>query len=411
MPISAFTVLLSTRIVVDSVGVRGYALYALVVTLPSLIPGDLGTLSAIVDGGARSPAGNFIPLREAVISSARVLKWAALIGMVAGVVPAFLGGWSKLLGHAAAPGADPAVAAAFTLFGCSLFLGLGNSVLIALNRAHLTLLLQIVGSVLTLVLLFAAATIQAPLAAYVAAGFLAQCTIGAVRLVLAGRIIGTPLLRVLMRSLCTRHYGPRILNLAAPTAVINTCFTLIYSSDRLILSHMSGTTAVAAYSAAAQMFAPATTLITATGLPLWSIFAQQRYGSRKASSPREVALLTGHFALGGLILGLALILIGPMVGSWMMHDRAEVDAGLMTAFAALLLVQAACQPLGLWLTDAAGLLFQARNFVVMAVANFALSIPLARALGAPGPVIGSATALTIIVFVPSFRRSVFRVSA
>jgi O-antigen/teichoic acid export membrane protein len=404
LPVAGVTTLLATRTVVDSLGVSGYALFALATTLPALVPSDIGTLSAIVNAMAESREADFTPFRRTIVSTARLLTFAGAFSAVVGIAPACLGAWSSLLGHRTQPGSDAAVAVAFLLFGCNLPLSLGISTLIALNRTHLAMLVQMAGSLLSLGLIQFTAIAYATTASFVASRLLGQCLAGAVCLWLAGRCLGVPVFGLVAGSVLPRHPGTYIRHLVGPAAVVNFCFAVAYSTDRLVLSHAAGDRAVAAYSAGANLFTPATALVSATGLPLWSLFARQRDAADR-SSRADVARLTRYFTTGGVILGAGLVLLGPAIGGWMTHGQAEVDLELMTAFAALLTVQAACQPVGMWLTDAAGLRFQARRAGVMAAVNLALSIPLAHLIGAPGPVVGSLIALTVIVFVPNYRRA------
>jgi O-antigen/teichoic acid export membrane protein len=408
MPVAAIVMLLGTRTVVDSLGVSGYALYALVTTLTAMLPlGDLGVGAAVVEAAVAGREGDREPLRRAVLSGARVLLLVGSLAAAVGVLPASFGLWGPMLGKAAQPGVDAAVCVAFALMGCSLPLQLGRSVLIAVNRAPLALLLQAGGGALGLVLLLGAAALRAAPVVFVASGFLAQCVMGVVALLLAGRITGLPLLGLVLG--CARAGQPtvRIRHLAGPMAVINASTVVSYATDRLVLSHVTGPAAVAVYSAGAQLFTPAAGLVGVAGLPLWALFARQRRPADRPSRA-DLARLTRWFTTGGLLLGLALILLGPAVSSWMMHGRGRAGVVLMAAFAALVLVQAAYYPAGMWLTDAAGLRFQATRAAVMAVVNLAASIPLARLLGPAGPVIASVAAFSCVVFVPSFRRALSR---
>ncbi|MCQ4079695.1 hypothetical protein NGB36_03550 [Streptomyces sp. RB6PN25] len=383
----------------------GYALFALATTLTALLPlGDLGAGAAVVNAMARSRDGDREPLRRAITSGARALMCAGALIAAVGIVPACLGVWTPLLGHTGQPGADSCVAVAFALFGCGLPLGLGKSVLIALNRAHVALMLQGAGSVFALLLLLTAAAVHAPSAAFVASGFLAQCAVGVLCLVLGSRLLGMPLLRLIADSVRRRQPRARIRHLAVPMVVINAGSAVAYATDRLVLSHVADPTNVAVYSAGAQLFAPVIGLISVAGMPLWTLFAHQRE-SQDEPSRRDLLRLTAHFAAGGLVAAVSVVLLGPTVGTWMMHGRIQVGADLMAAFAALLFVQAINYPVSMWLTDAAGLRFQAVRVSIMAAANLALSIPLARLIGAPGPVIGSVVAFTAAVFVPSLRKA------
>ncbi|MFI2202781.1 lipopolysaccharide biosynthesis protein [Streptomyces sp. NPDC020192] len=394
---------------VDALGPTGFAFFALVTTLPLLLPlNDLGTGAAIVEAMGKRSADDHRDLHGTIITSARLLSCAGILSALVGIVPACFGVWSTVLNSGAQRSGEVSVAVAFTLFGCSLPLNLGNSVLIALNRTHIALLFQMLGSVLTLGLVVLSGVVHAPSTAFIVSGFAAQCLVGAACLLWAGRILGLPLLGMVLGSLDTRHTPTRIWHLAGPMAVINAALAVAYSTDRLVLVHTVDSDAVAAYSAGARLFAPAVALASATGLPLWTVFARQRGTSGRPHArhvARHVARLTLYFAVGGAILGAGLIFFGPAVASWMLHGKVEVGTGLMAAFAALLLVQSASYPASMWLTDAAGLKYQAQRAGVMALVNLALSIVLARHLGASGPVIGSVVAVMTCLFLPNLRRS------
>jgi predicted tellurium resistance membrane protein TerC len=62
---------------------------------------------------------------------------------------------------------------------------------------------------------------------------------------------------------------------------------------------------------------------------------------------------------------------------------------LLVAFSVFMICQAAKYPLGMWMTDAPGLRYQAAMIVISVPINLGLSILLASRLGAAGPVIGS----------------------
>ncbi|WP_406475383.1 lipopolysaccharide biosynthesis protein [Streptomyces sp. NBC_01615] len=198
----------------------------------------------------------------------------------------------------------------------------------------------------------------------------------------------------------------RIIHLAGPMTVISTTSALAYGTDRLVLSHVAGAVDVAVYSAGAQLYSPASSLISAAGLPLWALFTRHRTSDGRL--PRaELLRLTRWFTAAAVVIGGVLVAAGPFVASWMTHGRVVVGGGLMAAFASLTLVHAVNYPVGMWLTDAAGLRFQAVRTAAMAALSLALSIPLAAALGPVGPVLASTVAFGSCVVVPCFRR-VFR---
>ncbi|MEU1201226.1 hypothetical protein ABZ446_34100 [Streptomyces sp. NPDC005813] len=405
LPVTAVTNLALAHTVVGAVGVPGYAQFALVATLPAVLPlTDLGAGAAITEAVARDTSHEQRLVRGTVLSSARNLMCAGAVIAVTGVTLALLGMWDALLGGAAQASSDLTVAVASVLFGCSMPLGLSRSVLLAVNRNDIAFLLQGAGSVLLLALVLLTARLGAPTGAFVSAVFLSQCLVNAAGGVLAGRILGMPLLRATLGSVRTSVWKDRtpIARLALPMTVVTAATAVAYATDRLVLSHTADAAAVAGYSAGAQFFAPASSLLAAAGLPLWAVFAR---GRRSSGAPRcELARFTGYFAVGGLVVGVGIAVLGPLAGTWMMHGRIQVGAGLMAAFAALLFVQAVACPAIMWSTDAAGLRFQAIIFSLMASVNLAVSIPLAR-LGAGGPVIGSVACYTAFVLVPTLFRA------
>jgi O-antigen/teichoic acid export membrane protein len=283
-------------------------------------------------------------------------------------------------------------------------LGLGKSVLLAVNRNEVSFLLQGAGSVLQLALVLCAVGLDAPTSVCISAVFLSQSIVNAAGVVLASRYLGMPLLGMILCSVRGRasNGGVPIAHLALPMTITTAAVAVAYSTDRLVLSHTADAMAVAGYSAGAQFFAPASSLLSAAGLPLWALFARRRrsYGAPR----RQLAWLTGYFAAGSLVLGIGIVVLGPLAGTWMMHEQISVGTELMVVFAVLLFVQAVACPANMWMTDAAGLRFKAITFSLMAVVNLALSIPLAR-LGPEGPVIGSVVSYAVLVLVPTLLRA------
>ncbi|MFI9649180.1 lipopolysaccharide biosynthesis protein [Streptomyces sp. NPDC052040] len=405
LPVTAVTNLALAHTVVGAVGVPGYAQFALVTTLPAVLPlTDLGAGAAITEAVARDTSPERRLVRGAVLAAARNLMCAGAVVAVLGVTLALFGMWDTLLGRGAQQGSDATVALAAVLFGCSMPLGLSRSVLLAVNRNDVAFLLQGAGSALLFALVLGAARLGAPTGAFVAVAFASQCLVSAAGGVLAGRYLGMPLLGMTMgsvRASAVRDRTP-IAHLALPMAVVTAATAVAYATDRLVLSHTADASAVAGYSAGAQFFAPASSLLGAAGLPLWALFARRR---RSPGTPRrQLVAFTAWFAAGGLAVGAGITVLGPLAGTWMMHERIRVGTGLMAAFAALLFVQAVAYPSTMWATDAAGLRFQAVVCSLMAAVNLAVSIPLAR-LGAAGPVIGSVASYAVFVLVPTLFRA------
>ncbi|MFC7263064.1 lipopolysaccharide biosynthesis protein [Streptomyces lutosisoli] len=409
LPVSGFAILYSGHIVVGALGVSDYALFALIVTLPALLPiGDLGVGAALIDAveGSRGRPGDRERIERTIASGARVLTCTGMLITIGGLALVGTGAHTALLGTTSTPGAAACVAAAAAFIGCSVPLTLGSVALLAIRRAHVTVLLQAGGNVLALCLFLLLASLGAPAYCFVSAALFGQCAAGLAGLLIAGRALRMPLLRAVATSLRRGQAVTRIVHLTGPMTVITVAAAVTYGTDRLVLSHAANATAVAVYSAGAQLYAPASTLINAAVVPLWNLFVRQRRDSVRV--PRaELARISFWFGVGALLLGVGLVTAGPSVTGWMTHGSAAASSGLMTAFAALLLVQAVVSPVGMWLTHPADLRFLAARCVLMAVVSLALSVPLAWTVGPVGPVIASLASHTVCVNIPCFRR-VFR---
>ncbi|WNZ11721.1 hypothetical protein [Streptomyces sp. 11x1] len=392
--------LLSARSVVETLGIAGYALVALVSTLPTLLAVcDLGVGAAVIDAFSSRDREHML---RTITAGARTLLCAGSAIAVCGVLTAVSGATDSLLDSASGADVASCIAVVAVLFGCSLPLSLGGSVLAGLGRYHFAVLLQGAGTVLALTVVLLGAAYNAPPAVFVASVLVGQCAAGAASLLLAGRMLSLRLLRVVLFPL-RRSPGTRIMQLAGPMAVIKVTSAVAYGADRLVLSSVAHPVAVAVYSAGAQLYAPASALVAAAALPLWRMFSRHRRTSPQAPR-RQLLQLTAYFTAGGLAISVLLVTAGPTVANWMLHDRAAVGPGLMAAFSALLLTHAVNYPVAMWFSDPAGLRFQAVRASLMAVVNLAVSIPLAYFMGPAGPVLASAGAHFLCVTVPCHRR-------
>lgn len=401
--LSGGAALVSARTVVDVVGVSGYALVTLVGTLPTFLTlTELGIRAAVLDAFADNDRER---IRRTFVSAARALTCAGAAICGCGALTALSGVAASLLESASGPDLALCIALVTALFGCSLPLSLGGAALAGLGRNHVAVLLQSGGTVLALIIVLLAAASKAPPAVFAVSGLIGQCMAGFTSLIVAGRTSGMPLLRTVLWPR-RRLLGTRIIHLAGPMAVINATSAVAYGTDRIVLSKLTDATAVAVYSAGAQLYVPASTLVAASALPLWSLFHQRR---RDCSMiPRSQLLrLTACFAGGAVLIGAGLVTVGPAVASWMLHGRASVGPGLMAAFGALVLAHALNYPVGMWLSDAAGLRFQAVRAVIMTVVNLIASVALALVIGPAGPVLASAGAYFLCVTLPCYRKVFF----
>ena len=146
LPVTTLAGLLAARVTVSTLGVHGYALFALVVGLAALNPvGDLGVGAAVTDAVARRQELGADGVQRVLRTSLRVLMLASLVLTLTAWAMAALGSWAPLLGVPPSREVEVAVATSLTLFAAGLPLGLGNRVLLGAERNDIALAFQETG--------------------------------------------------------------------------------------------------------------------------------------------------------------------------------------------------------------------------------------------------------------------------
>lgn len=404
LPVAAVAGLLAARVTMSSLGVDGYALFALVVGLAALIPiGDLGVGAAVTDAVARRRELGVEGVQRVLRTSLRVLMVVALaLTLVAWALSA-LGWWAILLGLPPSADVELAVAIALTLFAAGLPLGLSSRVLFGAERYDITLAFQGGAGVLAFLVIVVAAATHAPLWAYVAAPSTGAALAAAASWPAAAAASGLSLVETVRSAAVRARPGGRVAHVAVPMLVITAALPIAYQSDRLLLSHLSNLSQVAIYSVGGQLYGSLLGLVGAAGMSLWPMFARRR--AHEPVIRHELIRLTFIFALVGIVLAVLLVAVGPWVADFVSNGRIDVSRGVFAAFGMLLIVTASWYPTGMLLTDRDGLRFQAVIHVVMMFINLVASAVLARRIGAAGPVIGSVVALFIAVWVPGLWRA------
>lgn len=407
LPVAVVAGLLAARVTVSTLGVDGYALFALVVGLAALNPvGDLGVGAAVTDAVARRHELGNPGVQKVLRTSLRVLMVAALLVTLAAWALAYLGSWAPILGVPASRDVEVAVATTLTLFAVGLPLGLSDRVLLGAERNDIALAFQGGSGVLSLLIVILAAVTHAPLWAYVAAPSAGRILAAAAAVPMASAASGIPLLETVRSAMVRGRPGGRVAHLAGPMVVITATVPIAFQSDRLLLAHFSNLGQVAIYAVGAQMFAALFGLVGAAGVSLWPMFARRR--AQQPVTRPELTKLIAAFTLIGLILAVLLVSTGPWIAHYVSQGKIEVGYDVLVAFGLLLVVHSSWFPTAMLLTDRDGLRFQAAMNVVMTVLNIAASALLAHLIGAAGPVIGSVGALIIAVWIPGVWRALSR---
>jgi O-antigen/teichoic acid export membrane protein len=407
LPVAAVAGLLAARVTVSTLGVNGYALFALVVGLAALNPiGDLGVGAAVTDAVARRHELGADGVQPVLRTSLRVLVVVSLSLAITAWIFAAMGWWTSLIGVPPSQEVEVAVATALTFFAVGLPLGLSSRVLLGAERNDIALAFQGGSGVLALLIILVAAATHAQLWAYVGAPSAAAALAAAAAWPMASSASGLSLPETVRSAARRARRGGRVAHLAAPMVVITAALPIAYQSDRLLLSHLSNLGQVAIYSVGGQLYAPLFGLVGAAGMSLWPIFARRR--ANQPVERHEIIRLTVVFGLVGVLLAGTMVAVGPWVAQFVSKGKIDVGFGVFACFGLLLVVQASWFPCGMLLTDRDGLRFQALTHVVMMAFNLAVSAVLAQRIGAAGPVIGSVGALVIAVWIPGVWRALSR---
>lgn len=401
LPLTGAAALWTAHIEIAALGPRLFGVLALLLAMTLLLPfADLGVGAAVTNAVAR--ANRRGDKHDVVTASFRLLLLVGgAIALVAGMI-ALAGGWAALTGISSqeAPQLDRDMFLVMLLFGLGLPLSLGGRILLGLDRYPLFLLLQASAAfgTLAIVLWYRDWETMLPflLAPFVAQTLfmLAAFLVGCRQLGLGGRAAAA------FRRRSTHAARVEIRSVAAPMLVITLALPLALQTDRLVLSHVSTRDALTEYAIVAILFAPLWSVLTSAGMTLWPRFAGLRSAAGAVAEYRKALRM---FAVAGAVGAVALALFGPLVAElWAGSTGASTT--LWASFGLLMLVQAAHLPAGMFLTEPSGLRFQAVCVLAMSAVNLPLSLALAAAIGAPGPVLASALAVFILQFLPARRR-------
>ena len=392
--------LINTRLIISHFGTDAYAQYGLLATFPSLMPfTDLGIGAVILNAVAgSSDLPHDAVVRRTLTTAIRVLLASALIIATIGVVIGLSGLWPTLLGSKLMDGGGVTATLCLLVYAAALPLSVGQRVVVGMGRAATQVISQgVVSPTLTCMLLLAVVTRLEAGNAVSVMSYAANTLVSIMCVVVAWRAT-RPLLADAMRDVprLRQVRGVRIVDTAGPSLVQSLIIPIAFQTDRLLLSHLGGGQTLAQYNLAAQLFNMLTQTIAVTGVAMWPHFAKARADSR-VESPFGAA---GTFATMGGALGLAMALAAPWAAHVISSGKVVLPLALLAANVANVVVEAAKQPLGMYMTDPRGLRAQMLPIIILVPMNLALSWALIAPLGAAGPIAGSVIAVIVCQLVP-----------
>jgi O-antigen/teichoic acid export membrane protein len=393
---TAVGTLVATRITLDHYDEGSFNAYILAYSLMALLPlNTLGAGTAVVttiaEHGVEAEHS-----QRVLLTAVRVMTLSAIALTVGSLAISALGLWPQLLGDGTWAGAS--VGFGLVVFAVTFVPGLGQSVLLGVNRSHLTVTIQAFVAPAMALGVYVCARLDAPPDALVLVPSIALLALTLVNALVSARVTKVRWRTILARVPRRRRYpGALIRSMAGPALIISVIAPVAVEADRLVLSHVSTEAALTNYSLAVQIFAPVLTVVFAAAQPLWPTFARARAA---ATRPPSMVLLTIAFAVFGILsAALVVAFIDPLTR---IVGGSGIDLGLAVPIlmAALVAGQALALPLSMALRDAEGLRLQAIVTTIGVPTNLALSIVLASHLGAPGPILATLLIGTPIQAIP-----------
>jgi O-antigen/teichoic acid export membrane protein len=403
MGLSGLLAIFTSRMIIEHYGVEAYGQYGLLATLPTLLPfADLGIAAVVINSLAdtKTPRTDDFVLRT-IVTAFRILSVSGLILISLAVIIHLLGLWPTLLGQGLIPaGGSIAALCCMALFGCVLPLTVGQRIVVGLGRTTTQVAAQAVVAPFMLVSILTVVALSAPVGSFLAVfSYIGNALVSVICLAVAAKAI-SPQLRIAARRIARfrRYPGVPIISLTWPVLVSSVVMPLTLQTDRLLLSQLTRGDELAQYNLAAQLFGLILQTTAAAGLAMWPWYAKARSQGRVAS-PVVPSL---WFLSGGIVLGLSMAFASPWLEVLVSKGKIHLDLWLVAGFVAFVAVEAAKYPLGMYMTDRNGLLFQVIPLLVMVPVNLGLSWGLIGAVGAGGPVLGSAIAVLLCQVFPYF---------
>lgn len=401
MVVSGLISFVTTRMIIQHFGLVTYAQYGLLASMGALVPfADLGMSAAVINAiaGSEDPSQDR-HVRRVLLSAFRVLIGSACVLALIGLSLTMLGLWPAILGDGLQAGGSGVALACVLVFALTLPMGVGQRILTGLGKNHVQIRAQFLAAPIMFVavatLVFAGAKSGNYLAVF---SYLSGTAVAATSLVLASRNIRPQVRSALVDVPKIRSVrGARTMHVAWPMLAQMVALPIAMQTDRLLLSHLGNTSDLAEYNLAAQLFGMIVQIVSAAGIALWPLFAR----ARSAEEVRSPVSLTYGFLLGGLLAACVLALVSPWVVPILSYGKIQLSPWLLLGFIVFVTAQATKYPLGMYMTDAAGLRFQVLPIFVLVPLNLMISWALIAPVGAAGPIIGSAISVILCQVLPN----------
>ena len=403
MMISLVCGVLTTRLVLGEAGVQHYALYTLLISLPSLLAfTDLGSGAIVVNSIATSDD----PYRDETVKShltsvGRILLGFASGTMLVNTILLVSGLWPMLFGEAGSiPGAGLVAWVCVTVFCLGVPIGIWVRVQLGLRRNHVIILLQALISPLTLMFVWLILQIPSDSAStFLAVGsYLGSFAVTILGLILTARLTH-PLISSASRELLhpRRYLGVPVMHVGWPMLAQLVSSLIAMASQRYVLAQLGSHSDVAEYGVAGQVFLALNSLVIAAGVALWPHYTNQRHRGELQRGPFGLSTL---FACGIALATTGALLCNTWIFGFITDGRLVVQSTTILSFGLMIALQAALYPLGMFIMDEQGIRFQVVPALLMSGFSIVLSVLLTPRIGVLGPLLANSASVIVFQLVP-----------
>jgi O-antigen/teichoic acid export membrane protein len=382
---AAIATLLASRLIIRHFGLNAFDSYALVVSLIALIPlNNLGVGAAVTSTFAANGTSDERS-RRVMLTAARTLSVSTIALAVVTVALMSLNLWPTILGAASGP--NLFVGLAMLVYALTFLPGLGQSMLLGVNRNHVAILVQTLLAPITLLIVVAVMVSNVDQRLVIITPTLALLIINLLTSMVAGRATGFSWLRLLRKIPRRRRFpGASIRAISGPMLVVTLTLPLAYYTDRIVLSHFSTKQAVANYSVVLQIFTPVAALIAAAAQPLFPMYAKARSEGR--AGPR-LGRVISVFCVGSVLAAGLIVLVANPIGHLIGGNNINLGLFIPIACALSVAAQGLAFPLAMSMMDPQGLRFVATCATLAVPTNIGVSILLVKHYGAAGPLLAT----------------------
>jgi len=380
--------LVLTPVIVRALGDERYGVYATITTVVGLLAfSDLGVGNGLVARLAAADGhGDQERQRRLVSTALAVLAvGGALIGVLASLV-AITAPWPDLFGSSTIPVEElrSAVLVFGLLFAASLPAGLGQKVLLGLQRGGEASAWLLASTVAALALTAVAAFFDAGLTLVVAATLAPPVCLGAAQSVWLFRL-QHPELRPRLGDV-SRSDITELLRIGGLFVLLNLAGAVAFQTDLFVVSGVLGATSAAVFAICLRLFGLVVHAVTAALSQLWPAFAEALACDDDGWVGQTLLRTMAATAVLVVPAVVLLVIVAQDMIRWWVGPSLVPPTALLIAMACWTVQQCAIYPLAMLMNGAEMVRFQVVAASSMAVTNVLVSIVLARQIGISGPV-------------------------